>query len=224
MSRLAKKCAVFLLVGLGGVALAPALSPGQVGDRNPGLLPPDAKYKGLSYGEWSVLSLEWEIATGLGGQAPPDTVKGVRFLPGNFQGDEFEIRLKPGTALAAPAWPVFGELYDDGTQDNPDDPFLQSLYEVTTIESRLDGKVLLQGVARELDAYSFGVVVLDEPIPYEQPQPRGPGLNAIAATFVFGIGSVYQPLPVGRHTLVIDVRNPFLGDYHTTYHITVSPK
>ena len=56
------------------------------------------------------------------------------------------------------------------------------------------------------------------------PSPRGPGLNAIAATFVFGTGAVFRPLPVGEHTLVIDVQNPFLGDYHTTYHITVSPK
>jgi hypothetical protein len=95
---------------------------------------------------------------------------------------------------------------------------------VTTIKSQLDGKVLLEGLASDLEPYSFGPVVLDEPIYYAEPQPRGPGLNAIAAIFVVGTGSVYNPLPVGKHTLVIDVQNPFLGNFHTTYNITVSPK
>ena len=195
----------------------------QAGQGDPPLVPPSANFRGNSFEEWNVLSLEWEIATGLGGQDLPDTVKEVRFLPGNFVGDEFDIQLKPGTAIAFPAWPVYGELYDDGTQDDPDADY-SFLYESTLIDARLDGKVLLQGLASDLDAYSFGPVVLDEPIFYETPQPRGPGLNAIAATFVFGIGSVYRPLPVGEHTLVIDVQNDFLGSYHTTYHITVSPK
>ena len=201
----------------------PGSSP-RAGQGDPPLLPPSANFRGTSFEEWNVLALEWEIATGLGGQDLPDTVKSVQFLPGNFAGDEFDIHLKPGTAIAFPAWPVFGELYDNGTQDDPSDPIIPFLYEVTTIDARLDGKVLLQGLARELDAYSFGPVVLDEPIFYAEPQPRGPGLNAIAATFVFGIGSVYSPLPAGEHTLVIDVQNPLLGNYHTTYHITVSPK
>ncbi len=83
--------------------------------------------------------------TGLGGQVLPDTVQKVRFLPGNFAGDEFDIQLKPGTAIALPVWPVFGELYDDGTQDDPDASY-SFLYEVTTIEARLDGQVLFLGL------------------------------------------------------------------------------
>ena len=51
----------------------------------------------------------------------------------------------------------------------------------------------------------------------------GLGHYLLLSTFVFGIGSVYHPLPVGKHTLVIDVQG-LLGNYHTTYHITVSPE
>jgi hypothetical protein len=185
-------------------------------------MPGDASFRGKSFEEWNVDALEWELATGLGGQDLPDTVKGVRFFPGNFVGDEFDIHLEPGTAFAFPVWPVFGELYDNGSQDNPDDPIIETLYNTTTIECRLDGEVLLEGIAADLAAYSFGPFVLDEPIFYAQPQPRGGSVNAIAATFVFGIGAVYHPLPPGEHTLVIDVKSPLLGDYHTTYHITVS--
>jgi hypothetical protein len=222
MSRLAKNSAVVLLVAFVAVAMAPSLSSGQ--DGQGALLPPNANFRGTSFADWNTLALEWEIATGLGGQVLPDTIKDVRFLPGNFAGDEFDIQIGPGTAIAFPAWPVFGEMYDDGTQDDPNDPIIAFLYTVTTIESQLDGTVLLQGLASDLDSYSFGPVVLDEPIYYAEPQPRGPGLNAIAATFVFGIGSVYHPLPVGEHTLVIDVQDPILGNFHTTYHITVSPQ
>jgi hypothetical protein len=221
MSRLTKNSVVVMLVALVAVALAPALSSGWGGQS--ALLPPDANFRGKSFTEWNTLAMECEIATGLGGQDLPDSVHNVRFLPGNFAGDEFDIRLKPGTAIALPVWPVYGELYDDGTQDDPDADY-SYLYEATTIDARLDGQVVFQGLVSDYEPYSFGPVVLDEPIPYAEPQPRGPGLNAIAATFVFGTGAVFHPLPVGEHTLVIDVQNPFLGDYHTTYHITVSPK
>jgi hypothetical protein len=213
MNRLLRTLAVVML----GSSLALAQ------DGHGPLLPPNANFRGVSFTDWNVLALEWEIATGLGGQNLPDTVKDVRFFPGNFVGNVFDIQLKPGTAFAFPAWPVFGELYDNGTQDNPNDPIIPFLYEITAIEARLDGNVVLQGTASALDDYSFGPVVLDKPIFYAQPQPRGPGLNAIATTFVFGIGSVYHPLPVGKHTLVIDVQNAILGNFHTTYNITVAP-
>ncbi|QDV34266.1 hypothetical protein [Tautonia plasticadhaerens] len=220
MSRLSKQSAVVMLLGFVAVAMAPTLSFGQ-GGQSP-LLPPNANFRGKSFTEWNVLALEWEIATSLGGQDLPGTVQKVRFMPFNFAGDEFDIRVKPGTAIAHPVLPIYGELYDDGTQDDPDADY-SFLYEATFIDARLDGQVLFQGFASDYEPYSFGTVVLDGPIFYAEPQPRGPGLNAIAATFVFGTGAVFHPLPVGEHTLVIDVQGP-LGDYHTTYHITVSPK
>jgi hypothetical protein len=40
---------------------------------------------------------------------------------------------------------------------------------------------------------------------------------------VFGVGSVYRPLPVGEHTLEITVDSQFFGLVARTYHITVTP-
>jgi hypothetical protein len=171
--------------------------------------------------EWDTLAMEWAIATGLGGQDLPDTVDGVRFLPANFMGDEFDIQLKPGTPIAFPFLPIFGELYDNDTFDDPDADY-SFLLEGTFIDARLDGKVLFHGLASDFPAYSFGPVVLDEPIDYADPQPRGPGLNAVAAIWVFGTGAVFKPLPVGEHTLVVDIEG-ILGDFNTTYNITVTP-
>ena len=64
----------------------------------------------------------------------------------------------------------------------------------------------------------------DRKIFYEDPQPRGPDLNAVAALFVQGIGALFHPLPVGQHTLVYTVHTADFGDYQFTYHITVSPQ
>lgn len=118
---------------------------------------------------------------------------------------------------------IFGELYDDGTEDDPNDPIIDFFFETTSVEARLDGKVLLEGVASELGEYRFGPLPFDEPIFYAEPQPRGPDLHAVAALFVLGVGSVYRPLPVGEHTLVITVDSLFFGTRQTTYHITVTP-
>lgn len=218
VGRIAKQSAVVLLMGVVAFTVAPAPSLGQ-GGTSP-LLPPNANFRGRSLIEWDVLAMKWEIATGLGGQDLPATVDGVRFLPGNFTGNEFDIQLKPGTPIAFPFLPIYGELYDDGTYDDPEANW-SFLLEATFIDARLDGQVLFQGLASDYPAYSFGPVVLDEPIFYADPQPRG-DLNAVAAIWVLGTGAVFKPLPVGEHTLVVDLQG-ILGDYHTTYHITVRP-
>ena len=48
-------------------------------------------------------------------------------------------------------------------------------------------------------------------------------VGALAHWVTLGVGAVYHPLPVGRHTLVQTIHSPILGDLQTTYHITVSP-
>lgn len=186
------------------------------------LHPSHANLRGRSVEEWNALAIIWRVANGLGGQSLPDTVDGVRFLGGAFSpGDyEFDVRVPSGTSLAFPAFFVFGELYDDGSSDNPEDPFLDFIFETTTVEMRLDGKVIRSGLASDLDA--FGPVPLDEPIFYEEPQPRGPELNAVAATFVLGTANLFQPLPPGEHTLETTVSSAVFGEFHYTHHIEVT--
>jgi hypothetical protein len=224
MSRLAKWCAVVILVAIVGVALAPALSSGQGGQS--ALLPPEANFRGKSLEEWTVLWAEWRAATQLGGATDlSDTVKGVRFLlqptsPGEY---EFNVNVRPGTAFVTSPFGVNGELYDNGSQDDPDDPIVDDFFATAYVEVRLDGRVVMQGFGNEFSDYLIGPVYYDEPIVYAEPQPRG-DLNATAALFTVGIGSIYHPLPVGEHTLEITVDSLYFGMFHTVHHITVSPK
>ena len=137
----------------------------------------------------------------MGGQNLPDSFKSVRFLPGRFSPGEYEDQfvIGPSTGLVFPAFFAFGELYDDGTFDDPVElaPIIDLIYETTRITTEYDGRVLLTRSPASLSAYQFGPVFLDEPIVYEEPEPRGPDLNAVAAAWMIGIGAVYHPLPPG---------------------------
>lgn len=216
------------LITKGSLVLCTLLFCGTVGHGGkPGLLPGQAKFRGLTLEEWGVRSMEWQIATVLGGQDDlSDSINGVRFLPPGFGGGEFEfdVTLEAGTPFVHNGFFVFGELYDDGTQDDPTDPFIPIIFETTDVETILDGDVILEGTTSEFDDLLFGPVVLDDPIYYEFPEPRGPGLNAVAATFALGVGGVHPPLPVGEHTLENTIDSLFFGYTHITYHITVVPR
>jgi hypothetical protein len=220
MSRIAKQSARVVLVAFVAVAISPALSSGQGGPS--ALMPPNANFQGGSLEEWNVLASEYAIATGLTGQELPDTVGHVRFLP-YYGATEFSIELDPGTAIALPAFFFFGERYVDGTTDDVNDPIVDTIFETAIVETRLNGRVLLQGIASELETYRFGPVYFDPPIWYSEPQPRGPFPDAVAAAVVLGVGSVYRPLPVGEHTLEITVDSGFFGLIERTYHISVTP-
>jgi hypothetical protein len=220
MHRVAKKSALVVLVAFVTVAISPALSSGQGGQS--ALLPPNANFHGRSMAEWNVLASEFAITTGLTGGEFPDTVGRVRFLP-YYGATEFSIELDPGTAIAFPAFFIFGELYDDGTQDIATDEIVEFFFGTASIETRLNGRVMLQGLGSELREYQFGPVNFDQPIWYAEPRPVDTDLNAVAAMVVFGIGSVYRPLPVGEHTLEITVDSEVFGLIERTYHITVTP-
>jgi hypothetical protein len=220
MSRFVKQSARILAVALVGVALATAPVSGR--DQNSPLVPPNANFRGKSFEEWNTLFVQWVVQTNLGGQTPSDTVRKVRFLPANTTPGayEFNVHLDPGTAFVQSPFPVFGERYDNGTADDPNDPIIDYIFETTDVRVELNGQVLMDDAASELGRYGFGPVYFHQPIVYAEPQPRGPNLNAIAALFTLGVGAVYHPLPPGNHTLRVDV-DGLLGAYHFTYHITV---
>lgn len=192
--------------------------------------PPQSGAFGMSFEDWNVAQTSYAIEAGLGTDPDPDdTVGRVRLLPGSFfdPTPEFDITMPPGTPFVAAPFFVFGESYDDPNVPD-DDPLaladlLALIFATTDIETVIDGEVLLDGTGAELSDFLFGPVYFDEPIVYAEPQARGPDLNATAALWVMGIGSVYRPLPVGEHTLVSTVDSAFFGFMQFTYHITVTP-
>jgi hypothetical protein len=186
---------------------------------------PAGDFRGKSLDQWGLDYQQWGLKTGLGGQTLPDTVDGVRFLPPNL-GSEFvaNLTIQQGTPLVFLPFNVFGEIYDNGTQDNPNDPVIDEIFETSTIRTTFNGNVVLEGLASEFPDRTFGVTVFDEPILYAQPQPRGFGLNSVTAIFGTGITAIFDMLPLGQHTIAHVYNSPFFGGTFTaTYNITVAP-
>jgi hypothetical protein len=186
-------------------------------------------FRGKTLAEWSFLQSEWAIATGLGGQSLPDTVDKMQFLLGTFGPGtaEFDVVVPSGIGLVSPPFIVFGELYEDGSFDDPNDPFLASLIDLifneTQVDVSLDGELVLSGTPAELGDFAYGFtdpLFFDEPIFYAEPQDRG-GINAVAALWTFGVGAVYHPLSPGEHTLHVLQDSPVFGFFDTTWNISV---
>jgi hypothetical protein len=231
-----------LAIATSGATAAPRAMAG--GGKGGPLLPPNAHFRGQSLEGWSVLWVEWFIDNHFGpGLGIPDTVDKMRLLPAeNVPGDyAYGINVRQGTGLVLPAMFIFGELYADGSVDDPNfvfpdepwavDPNLGSLAGITLVdylymtartEVELDGDVLLSGVASDLDDYQFGPTYFDGPIFYAETQPN----DAVAALWTIGVGAVYTPLSKGAHTMEVTtvLENIFFGhaEFHYTYHITVS--
>src|SRR5262249_25710922 len=130
-----------------------------------------------------------------------------------------------GTPLMASPFNVFGERYDDGTEDNPNDPVLDAIFQDTTIKTTYDGTVVLQGLASSFPDRKFGVTVFPTAIAYAAPHPRGPRLNSVAALFGTGIATIFDLLPQGQHTIKNEFNSPnFFGAASFTYNISVVPE
>jgi hypothetical protein len=215
-----------MLIAIIGILLVAVHASGQA---NPSpVMPPQSNAFGLPFEQWNLLQTQLGIETELGGRTDlSPTVRNVQLLPSPIFGLEsvFNVTLRPGTPFVAAPLPFFGERYDDPNVPD-DDPantdFLDEFFATTEIQTVLDGRILLEGTGAELEKYMFGPIFFDAPIVYAEPQPRGPGVNAIAALWAVGIGSVYRPLPIGEHTLVYTVHTLGFGDAQFTYNITVT--
>lgn len=190
-------------------------------------LPPDADVKGMSLAEWTVIQNEWAIAEDLGGGTDsPDTISRMRLLPGAFGGGDFEIDVvvPSGTGIVSSPWFAFGELYEDGTSDDPDAlaDVIAFIFAERTVDVWLDGELVQSGTLNELIDFTYGPTYFDEPIPYAEPQDRGPGFPAaVGAIWTVGIGGLYGPLAPGEHTLVVMTDGPFFGPTNVIYNIEV---
>lgn len=208
-----------LLVVIASLLLLPAICSAQ-------LVPP-GDFQGKSLDDWGFDYIQWAIKNGLGGQMLPDTVDGVRYLPTDFGVGDFvaDLAIQHGTPLARAPFFVFGERYDNGTEDNPNDPILDAIFQDTTVKVSVDGTIVLEGLASAFPDRKFGVTAFPAPISFTEPQPRGPGLNSIAALFGVGITTIYDNLPLGMHTIRDEFNSPnFFGARAFTYNVNVVPE
>jgi hypothetical protein len=150
-------------------------------------------------------------------------VDGVRYLPPNF-GETFvaNVTIPEGTAVVFSPFVVFGENYDNGTSN---DPILNDIFAGAMFQTKFDGATVLEGSANAFPSRMFGPTSFAAPIMYTDPQPRGPGLNSVAAIFALGLGTIFDPLPLGHHTIQnVYTSNFFGGPFTSTYNITVVPE
>jgi hypothetical protein len=221
-----KRWGLVLMLFVGSLGLIPA---GSFAQGQSPLMPPQSNAFGKSFGQWNVLQTQWAIDLGLGdGTGLSNPVGRVRLLPGAFftPTPTFNITLAPATPFVAAPFFLFGERYDDPSVPDDDPAALADLLALVFADAHikivLDGRTLLDGSGDALKPFFFGPTYFDDPIVYDNPQPRG-DVNSVAALWVAGFGATYRPLPVGRHVLVYTVNSAYFGDLVYTYNLTVAP-
>jgi hypothetical protein len=225
--------------GVAGLLLAALVFAGPVaggpgGNQNPGIRPPNAQYRGFTYGEWA--AMWWQAAYSIpvvdgdhplisGGafQGP----KGVVFLAGAFAGDEpavIEITIPAGTPLFFPVINVECSVFepDPFHGDNEDELRDCANHHIDNTSGRfavIDGKPV-----RNLDAYrTESPLFIWGPLPEDNTfgAPEGTMSPAVDA----GVYLLLAPLSVGEHVIEFGgTFDEFGASINTKYIITVVPK
>lgn len=251
MCRVAKWFAVFFLLIVVGVALSPARSVGQGGNANPGVIPPQARYQGLSYGEWSARQTQWFFSLPIDHNPLYDTADcstgqsgKVWFLGGTFASSVIEpgiilgeadrdCTIPSGTALFFPLVSAeCSQAEGNGTTEaelRDCANFLADFIVPSSVFLKIDGTPVtnLGSFRVESPFFTFG------PLP-ENNALQAIGYDAPAGTTSPSVSDGYfamvKPLSVGTHTLhfggVVDLTSIggplFIQDI--TYTITVAPR
>jgi hypothetical protein len=237
MSRIAKQSAVVLVAALAGIAFAPAPAPGQGGNRNPGVIPPNAKYRGLSYSQWQ--AKWWQAAFALpviAGDHPLISggafggEDGVVFLAGVGGNPTVEITIPAGTPLFFPIINYECSVFEPPPFHGDDEESLREcanshMDDVTELFAEIDGRPLnnLQAYRAESPLFEWG------------PLPEGNifaffGLDAPAGTASEAVDAgaylLLAPLSVGDHTIHFRGTNTgeLAGTIETTYIVHVVPR
>jgi hypothetical protein len=249
--RLAKSCGVVMLVALVGVALAPALSAGQGGGGDSAVIPPQARYQGLSYGEWSARQTQWlfslpvdhhplfdtaDVSAGQSGNVwfLGGTYASSEIVPGVILGEVHRFCTIPsGTALFFPMVDVETSTVEGygSTEEELRDAaeYLAGFIVPASVFLEIDGQPVthLERYRVESPLFTFG------PLPDNNveeatgvPAPAG----TISPAVTDGYVAMVKPLSVGTHTLhfggqidITSIGGPlFIQDI--TYTITIVPR
>jgi hypothetical protein len=232
-----RKCVPFVLtvVALSGAVLAVHAKDGKP---NPGIVPPGAKFRGLSYGEWAaewwkamfaipVVDDDHPLFSGGAVEGP----KGVLFLTGVFSDPDpavIEISIRPGTALFFPVINAECSEFEPEPFHGDDEAEMraQANHHMDNTSGRfakIDGRPV-----QRLDDYRC-----ESPLFVWGPLPEGNlfqyfGMTAPAGTTSPAVDAGYylllHPLSVGKHTVEFGARFDELGGIiNTKYIVNVVP-
>jgi hypothetical protein len=227
-SKIRHVCGLAVVVGL--VIAGPVTA--QAKEGNPGIVPHQARYHGLTYGQWQARWWQWALSIPAdashpfspGGNVLQDQTDHVWFLASVVGSTEVRsIRVPPGTALFFPVVnvecssleppPFYGG--DDATRKDCANGHIDN---TSGLSATIDGTAV-----RGLDAYrgdspDFGFGPL--------PDPNALGLQggSVGRSVDAGIYLLLTPLPAGEHTIrVAGTFDEFGVSIDTTYTITVAP-
>jgi hypothetical protein len=203
---------------------------------NPRVIPPQAKFRGLSYGEWGaewwtslfsipVIDDQHPIISG----GSFEGGKGVLFLVGAQGGSEFDITIPPGTPLFFPVVNAECSILEPDPFHGDDEASLRACAN-GFIDNSSGQFATIDGVpVNDLSSYR-----VESPLFEFGPLPENNlfdyfGINAPAGTTSSsvdaGIYLLLAPLSVGEHEIhfggTFDVEPSVVFD--TTYHVTVAP-
>jgi hypothetical protein len=210
---------------------------GRGGNHNPGVIPPKAKYKGHSYGEWE--AKWWQAAFALpvidgdhpiisGGSFGGDD--GVLFLTGIGGPATIDLTIPAGTPLFFPVVNFECSVFEPPPFHGDDEESLraqanQLADNTSDLFAVIDGKTI-----NDIQAYR-----VQSPLFQWGPLPDNNilqffGLDAPAGTTSPAVDAGYYlllaPLSVGEHTIHFGamIGGELSGSIDTTYVITVVPK
>jgi hypothetical protein len=191
------RVAALLCCGLLLFGQAWPVSAGGNGNQSPGVLPPNSHAYGKSLSEWLELFMVDYLEHVYCGKTLPSKVGNVQFLNALCPAD---VTVKAGTALLGGVLAWYGELYEDGSIDDPSVDWLAG----TIGEVTLDGRTIVPN----LENYYVPIRWLREPVLYQEPTDYG----SIATVYVEGYAFLIAPLPVGVHTYTTKAWLPELSE------------
>jgi hypothetical protein len=228
------KCARVLL-GLAALVAVPSAALTQGGNGNPGVIPPNAQFRGLSYGEWA--ARWWQTAFSIpveDGYHPLISggafggADGVVFLAGVGGGPTINVTIPAGTALFFPVVNSECSLIEPDPFHGDDEAEMRACANMH-IDHTSDRFAVIDGVpVRNLNAYrvqsplfQFGPLPEDNLLEFSgDDAPAGATSPSVDA----GVYLLLAPLKVGRHVIRFGgTFDEFDFSIDTTYVITVVP-
>jgi hypothetical protein len=203
--------------------------PAQAGNENPGVIPPDAKFRGLSYGEWGAQwwSTLFSIPV-VGGDHPLFSGgafgedKGVVFLAAVGGGATIDVTIPAGAALFFPVVNTECSVLEPDPFHGDDEAELRAcangmIDNTSGLFAAIDGVPVnnLSAYRVESPLFEFG------PLPPDNVFGAPAGTTSLAVDA--GVYLLLAPFSVGTHTIHVGGTFDEFGlTYDTTFNITVT--
>jgi hypothetical protein len=219
---------VFFMAGV--LVVSPIAASAKSNAGNPGIIPPGAKYHGLSYGEWQAKWWQWVFSLPAannpiipGGDVLQGQSDHVWFLAGVFGIEVRSITIPAGTALFLPIVNTECSTVEPPPFHGDNEAELRScakefIDNTSDLAAEVDG-VNVQNLAayrHQSPLFTFG--------PLPEDNILGLPAGTTAQSVDDGIYLLLAPLSVGEHMIHFTGTFEVGGTIDTTYNIIVMPR